>query len=74
MDEIIVTETKGEVTAKDFVFPEEKEVFFEEIAKTPLTVTFRETMDEVLEYALKQTEPGDIIFLAGTQGMDMGGR
>ena len=74
MNEIIVTETKGEVTAKDFVFPEEKEVFFEEIAKTPLKVTFRETMDEVLEYALKQTEPGDIIFLAGTQGMDMGGR
>ncbi len=31
-------------------------------------------MDEVLDYALNQVEPGDIIFLAGTQGMDMGGR
>lgn len=74
MDEIIVTETKGEVTPKDFVFPEEKAVFFEEIAKTPLKVTFRETMDEVLDYALEQVQPGDILFLAGTQGMDMGGR
>ncbi len=74
MEEIIVTETRGEVTEKDLVLPEEKAVFFEEIAKTPLKVTFRETMDEALDYALEQIKPGDILFLAGTQGMDMGGR
>lgn len=74
LDEIIVTETRGEVTEKDLVRPEEKAVFFEEIEKTPLKVTFRETMDEALACALSRVEPGDIIFLAGTQGMDMGGR
>lgn len=74
LDEIIVTETLGEVTDKDRVLPAEKAVFFEEIEKTPLKVTFRAAMDEALQYALSVVEPGDIIFLAGTQGMDLGGR
>lgn len=74
MDEIIVTETKGEVTAKDLVLPEEKAAFFEEIEKTGLKVSYHETMDDALGCALESVRPGDIIFLAGTQGMDMGGR
>lgn len=74
LTEIIVTQTLGEVGPKDLVRPEEAAVFLEEIAKTPLKVTWRDTMDEALTCALDAAGPGDIIFLAGTQGMDKGGR
>ena len=74
LTEIIVTPTLGEVGPKDLVRPEETAAFVEEIANTPLKVTWRDTMDEALTCALDAAGPGDIIFLAGTQGMDKGGR
>lgn len=74
MDEIIVTESVGDVTFLDLVLPEEREVFYEEIARTGLKVTSRSKMGDALRYALEQVQPGDIILLAGTQGMDRAGR
>lgn len=73
MDEIIATKTLGEVTAKDLVLPEEEAVFHEEMAKTRLPVVEKDRLDDAIDYALDRVEPGDIILLAGCQGMDLGG-
>lgn len=74
MDEIIVTESVGDVTFQDLVLPEERAVFYEEIAKTGLNVMSQSRMEDALSYVLDQVQPGDIILLAGTQGMDKAGR
>lgn len=74
MDEIIVTEGAGAVTDHDLVRPEERAVFDAEIAQTGLRVTRRPELGAALEYALQSVGPGDIILLAGTQGMDQAGR
>lgn len=74
MDEIIVTESVGDVSFLDLVLPEEREVFYEEIAKTGLKVISHSKMNDALRCALEKVQPGDIILLAGTQGMDKAGR
>lgn len=74
MDEIIVTESVGDVTFLDLVLPEERDVFYEEIRKTGLKVTSCSRMSDALTYVLEQVRPGDLILLAGTQGMDKAGR
>lgn len=74
LSEIIVTEARGDVTAHDKVLPEERAVFREAIQKTGLAVTEAPTLDEALKLALERVGPGDILLLAGTQGMDKAGR
>lgn len=74
MDEIIVTEAEGDVTLHDQVVPEEREVFREEIGKTDLKVTYKAHLNDALQYALDTVKSGDVILLAGTQGMDKAGR
>ncbi len=74
MDEIIVTESKGDVTFHDLVLADERAVFWDEINQIPLKVTYEEKLNDALRYALTKVETGDIILLAGTQGMDKAGR
>lgn len=68
------TETLGLVTKKDLVSDDEKAVFFEETRKLGIEPEFFPKMDEALSNALRKAQDGDIILLAGCQGMDMGAR
>lgn len=74
LDEIIVTESKGLTSDHDLVLPEERKVFLEELEKTDLAVIYEENLDDALHKVLELARPGDVILLAGTQGMDKAGR
>lgn len=74
MDEIIGTKSVEFVTAKDKVTEEEMTVFHEELEKSDLTVTVIEDLKSSIRYAIDKAEPGDVILLAGSQGMDHGAR
>lgn len=70
----IGTETRGEVTGKDLVSPEEKQVFFQELEAAGITPEYKEDLREAIVSAIDSAKAGDIILLAGSQGMDKGGR
>lgn len=74
MDEIIGTGSEEFVTAKDKVTEEELSVFHEELKKSDLTVTMFDGLKESIRYAVDKAQPGDVILLAGSQGMDHGAR
>lgn len=74
MDEIIGTKSVEFVTPKDTVTEEEMNVFHEELKKSDLTVTVMEDLKSSIEYAIDKADPGDVILLAGSQGMDYGAR
>lgn len=58
----------------DEVQPEELAVFQEEMAKTEQEYSLTNTLAEAVEKGLAEAEKGDIILLAGCQGMDAGAR
>jgi UDP-N-acetylmuramoyl-L-alanyl-D-glutamate--2,6-diaminopimelate ligase len=74
MDEIIGTKSVEFVTAKDKVLDEEMEVFYEELEKSDLKITVIDELSGAIRYALDKAREGDIILLAGSQGMDYGAR
>lgn len=74
MDEIIGTSSKEFVTAKDQVTEEELKVFHEELKKSDLSVTMFPGLKESIRYAIDKAQEGDVILLAGSQGMDHGAR
>lgn len=74
MDEIIGTKSVEIVTAKDKVLDEEMEVFYEELEKSDLKVTVIDELSVAIRYALDKAKEGDIVLLAGSQGMDYGAR
>lgn len=74
LQDIIVTTSLGDMGPKDEVQAEEIAVFQEEIAKTNLKVLWEDRLDDALALALKQASSKDVILLAGSQGMDFGGR
>lgn len=74
LDEIIGTKSEEFVTSKDKVTEEELRVFNEELSKSDLRVTVYEELKEAIIQAIDQAQPGDVILLAGSQGMDHGAR
>jgi len=74
MDEIIGTKSEEFVTSKDKVTEKELRVFNEELEKSDLKVILFEELKESIYYAIDKAEPGDVILLAGSQGMDHGAR
>lgn len=74
MDEIIGTKSVEFVTDKDRVLDEEMDVFYEELGKSDLKVTVIDELSGAIRYALDKAESGDVVVLAGSQGMDYGAR
>jgi UDP-N-acetylmuramoyl-L-alanyl-D-glutamate--2,6-diaminopimelate ligase len=74
MDEIIGTKSEEFVTPKDRVTEKELRVFNEELEKSDLRVVLFEELKESIYYAIDKAEQGDVILLAGSQGMDHGAR
>ena len=71
-DEIIATKSVSHVTAKDWVSDEELNVFMEEMDKANIKVSLYDELPDAIAEALAITEKGDLVLLAGCQGMDSG--
>ncbi|MDO5015608.1 MAG: Mur ligase family protein [Eubacteriales bacterium] len=72
--EFIATSSQDVVGHYDEVQPEELLVYREEMAQNTLEDRFTDTLDEAMELSLEAMEPGDVLLLAGCQGMDAGAR
>ena len=68
----IGTESKGIMTKKDIVKPEEKELFFKETGENGISQIYIEKLDKAIYFAIDNAGKNDIILLAGSQGMDKG--
>lgn len=73
LDEIIATRSIGNVTDKDKVSEDEEKVFKEIIDKSGLRLQLFDTIEEAIKYSLENIRKGDVVLLAGCQGMDYGG-
>lgn len=74
LDEIIATKSIGDVGPKDTVTKEEENVFLEVMESANINVHLYNTLDDAIKLALDSAGKGDIIMLAGCQGMDHGAR
>ncbi|PKK40281.1 UDP-N-acetylmuramoylalanyl-D-glutamate--2,6- diaminopimelate ligase [Clostridiaceae bacterium JG1575] len=68
----IATQTLGEVTEKDVVHDEERAAFLDEAVRCGLAPELIPPLDEAIEAVLDAADSGDLILLAGCQGMDLG--
>lgn len=73
LEEIIATKSIGSVTDKDKVSADEERVFKEIIHDSGLKLQLFDTLEESIKYSLKDMNKGDVVLLAGCQGMDYGG-
>jgi len=71
-NEIIATKSVSHVTSKDYVTDEETAVFEEVMAEAGVRVALYDELDDAIAQALTHAEPGDVVILAGAQGMDYG--
>lgn len=74
LKEIIATRSVSDVTIKDVVSQEEEKVFNEIMEENGIKVIFFEELKDAIAYSLKDVGKGDIVMLAGCQGMDHGGK
>lgn len=72
--ELIATTSLSHVTAKDKVTKEELDVFMKVMNEANIKVRLYDELPDAIAASLKQAEQGDLILLAGCQGMDDGGR
>ncbi len=72
LDRLIATTSKSHVTEKDTVTEEEIEVFKEAMNEKKVAYELHDELPEAIASGLKQAAPGDIVLLAGCQGMDYG--
>lgn len=73
LDEIIATKSVSHVTAKDKVTDEEVRVFMEVMDKAGIRVRLYEQLPDAIADGLNHAGRGDLVLLAGCQGMDPGG-
>lgn len=74
LKELIATLSVGHVGQKDTVTQEEKEVFLSLMHEAGLVVHLYDTLNEAILEGLNRTNKGDVLLLAGCQGMDYGGQ
>lgn len=72
-NEVITTKSVSHVTSKDRVTDEEVAVFQEVMADAKIKVSLFDELSDAISTALTKAEPGDVVLLAGAQGMDYGG-
>ncbi len=70
----VATRSKDTVGHYDEVLPEEEAVFVEEMKKNDLSYEIKDRLEEAIDFCLQEATAGDIILLAGCQGMDAGAR
>ncbi|WP_171038156.1 Mur ligase family protein [Aquibacillus sediminis] len=72
--EITATKSVSHVTEKDKVTDEEANVFMEVMSKANIKVHLYDELPEATSYALDHAKDGDLVLLAGCQGMDHGAK
>lgn len=72
VDEIIATKSIGHVIWKDEVTDEEEAIFMAKMKEANIKVHLYDKLDDAIHRALDEVEDGDVILLAGCQGMDYG--
>lgn len=70
--EITATLSRSHVAKKDMVTEEEKEVFLKVMEEAGIKVNLFKELPDAISYALNKIQPGDVVLLAGCQGMDFG--
>lgn len=70
---LVATASVEDVSFKDEVTPDEKEVFLSAMAEAGLEVIWRDCLKDAVINAVDYAEEGDVVLLAGCQGMDSGG-
>ena len=71
-DEIIATRSVSHVTSKDMVTEEELNVFLEVMNNAGIKVHLYDELTDAIAHSLAVAQEGDLILLAGCQGMDYG--
>lgn len=71
---IIATKSQDSVGKKDTVQEEELEVFTEVMNEVGVEVVTYDTLQEAVVESLNRAKKNDLVFLAGSQGMDFGAK
>jgi UDP-N-acetylmuramoyl-L-alanyl-D-glutamate--2,6-diaminopimelate ligase len=74
IDNIIATFSRSHVDEKDVVTDEEIAVFIDTMANTGIKIEIFEELPDAISLALSRAQEGDLILLAGCQGMDFGAK
>ncbi len=72
LNKVIATISRSHTDEKDLVAEEEQAVFKEVMEKAGLDVEIYEELPDAIARGLENAAPGDVILLAGCQGMDYG--
>lgn len=72
LDNIIATRSVSHVTSKDKVTDEELRVFKKVMGEGDIKVDLYDELPDAIAEAISKAKPGDLILLAGCQGMDYG--
>ncbi len=72
LDKIIATTSSSHVGEKDLVTADELKVYKKVIAQAGLKTEIYEELPDAIAAGLKETNKGDVLLLAGCQGMDYG--
>jgi len=72
LKELVATRSIGSVTTKDTVKESEEEELIKVISNSQIKLIIFDTIKEAVEYTMKKMSKGDILLLAGCQGMDHG--
>ncbi|MDO4798909.1 MAG: Mur ligase family protein [Bacillota bacterium] len=73
VNRIVASSSIDTVTSKDAVTPEEKAVFLDCMNQAGIAVDYYDRLTDAVRRVVDAAEPGDVILLAGCQGMDSGG-
>lgn len=72
LNKVIATTSVSHVEEKDVVTGEERRVFETVMAEAGIDAEIHEELPEAIASGLEKTGPGDVLLLAGCQGMDYG--
>ncbi|MCJ7806556.1 MAG: UDP-N-acetylmuramyl peptide synthase, partial [Clostridia bacterium] len=72
LGKIIATTSSGQVSGKDVVTAEERQVFEMVMHKAGIETEIYDQLPAAIARGLAETGPGDVLLLAGCQGMDYG--
>ncbi|MDW7739972.1 MAG: UDP-N-acetylmuramyl-tripeptide synthetase [Bacillota bacterium] len=72
LDHVIATTSCDFVGEKDLVTHEERDVYRQVMSEAGIETVIHDNLSEAIAQGLEETNPGDILLLAGCQGMDYG--
>ncbi len=72
LNKVIATTSSGHVGEKDLVTAEERQVFEQVMRKAAIRTEIYEQLPDAIARGLSETKSGDVLLLAGCQGMDYG--